>query len=76
MTTAAAPRSLSLSVRDDPDAIERIDELLAALREQMLASDEVQVSIAPPRVDGFGAKRLVGMGTIWWESKRKEELPC
>ncbi len=67
-----APRSLTADPAD-PDAVRALDAALAELRAAILLSDEFALSVAPPRVDGFGAKKLVGMATIWYTTHTKRE---
>ncbi len=60
------PVSLILHPLDE-DVRAKLDAILATLKGAMLASKEVCISVSPPRTKGFGANKLVGQATFWFE---------
>lgn len=62
---------MTLTVRDNPEAAEELDRMLARIRAAILAAnpDTVEVAVAPPR--RYGARVLDGQAQLWWTEKRE-----
>ncbi len=63
----------TLAATENPESLARLDEALAAIRAAVLESgglDDVQISVAPPRV--LGGRRVLGTAQVWWVPTKQE----
>ena len=58
---------MTLGIRDNPHAVEELDEFLARVREEILAANPADVEVAVASPKRYGGRTLPGQFQLWWE---------